>query len=215
MNRFLLTFTLFHFFTFSLYAEDCISRKVSPSVEISVPKWTKSVVPGDGMDILHGHVASSLTEQYSLSVLAEPVTGGPVPRSLGEGGYCIVLTGIDAIFGYTEFLVEIDSRHRPGSCGYDITLEHEEKHIDAHLSAAADAAGDIRRSIVAAANAAMPIFVESHDDIDAAMDRMQSAIQNHPDIILMKQKLDADQEIRNKKIDQREDSKKINKCLGL
>jgi len=47
------------------------------------------------------------------------------------------------------------------------------------------------------------------------MDSMQNVIQNHPDIILMKQKIDADQEIKNKKIDQRDDSRKINKCLGL
>jgi len=190
----------------SSFADDCLSYKVSPDIEISVPMWSRVIVqPEMQMDLLHGRVAASMVEEYSLSVLAEPV----------PNGYCIVLTGINATVGYTEFVVQIDSRHRFGTCGYDITLEHEDKHIDAHLSTAKDADKDIKRSIRAAANAIMPIFVKDGDDIDAAMDQMQAAIQNHPDIILMKQKIDADQEIRNKKVDQRDDSHKINKCLGL
>ncbi|MCL2538280.1 MAG: hypothetical protein FWF34_00015 [Alphaproteobacteria bacterium] len=203
MKRFLLTFSLLHFYTLTLFAADCIAHKISPEINIIVPEWTHSVIqPDEPMDLHHGVVIATLAERYNMVVSAEPVIGG----------YCIVLNSVDATFGYTEFLIKIDSRHLPDSCEYNLTLEHEELHIAAHLSAADDAANDIRRSVTVAASSVMPIFVPSSDDIDSAMDRMQRVIQEHPDIILMKQKMDADQEIKNKKIDQRGDGRRINEC---
>ena len=188
----------------SAFADDeCLHYKVSPKVNVSVPAWDKSVVqPLKPMDLLHGNLVATLSEEYALAAESEPM----------EDGYCIVLTGVDASVGYTDFLVHIDSRHLPDTCEYNLTLEHEDQHIRAYLSVMDDAAKDVRRSIAAAANSIMPIFVPYDGDVNAALDGMERELQNHPDIILMKQKINAEQEIRNKKVDERDDGKRINEC---
>jgi hypothetical protein len=186
------------------FADDCVAFKMSPDVRVSVPAWTKSVVqPSAPMDLLHGNVAASFVESYNLRAMAEPV----------NGGYCVILAGVDASVGYTEFLVQIDSRHAPGSCGYNVTLEHEDQHIITHLNTIENAARDIESAVNRAANSIMPIFIPSGTITDAALDRMEQELQTHPDIILMRQKINAEQEIRNKKVDQQDDGRRINKCL--
>jgi len=188
---------------FPSFSDECLHYKISPNVEVSVPEWTKSVVqPLKPMDLLHGNVAATMIEEYALSVEANPI----------EDGYCVVLTGIEANLGYTEFLVQIDLRHRPGTCGYNVTLDHEDQHIAAHLSVIHDSEMDIKRSIMAASESIMPIFVPYGNDISIALDLIERDIQSHPDIILMKQKINAEQEIRNKKVDERDDGRRINDC---
>ena len=59
----------------------------------------------------------------------------------------------------------------------------------------------------------MPIFVKSKDDISLAIDKMNNELQSHPDLILIKQKIKAAEEIRNKKIDQVEDGSGLMKCF--
>ena len=175
------------------FADDCLSHKISPAVNVTVPKWTKSIVqPSKPMDYLHGNVTATFVEKFALSVEANPI----------ENGYCVVLTEVNASVGYTEFLVQIDVRHRPDSCGYNVTLSHENLHIEAHLSVISDGAGDIKRSVAAAAESVMPIFVLYGDDVDAALDKMERELQSHPDIVLSRQKIQAQQEIRNKKVDE-------------
>ncbi|MDR1206955.1 MAG: hypothetical protein LBK26_00880 [Rickettsiales bacterium] len=205
MKRAAFTFTLFTLLHSTLLADDCIAYKTIPDVRISVPQWTKSVVqPSQPMDLLHGNVSASFIESYNLRATAEPV----------QGGYCVVLTGVDASVGYTDFLVQIDSRHRVGSCGYNVTLEHEDQHIAAHLTTIENAARDIELAVDRAADGIMPIFVPQGGPTDAALDRMEQELQTHPDIILMRQKINAEQEIRNKKVDQHDDGSRLNKLCG-
>ena len=185
-------------------ASDCIQFKKTPTVNISAPIWNKSVVqPLAPMDLLHGVVIATFSEEYSLTIEANPVSGG----------YCVVLSAVDANVGYTEFLVKIDSRNRPGSCAYDAILAHEQMHISAHLSVLDDSGQDIMRSVAAAANSIMPIFVPAGDGFDRALDLMQRGMQAHPDIVLMKRKINAENEIRNRRIDMQDDGRAVRACL--
>ena len=203
MKKFIITFTLLHFYTFTLFASDCLQFKIYPEVKITNAEWIRDVTqPDHPMDALHGIVAASFDEGYDLGVSTQPV---------GDG-YCVVLNTLDAAVGYTNFLVYIDASFSPGSCRYNMTLEHEDEHISAYLSALRDESENMKRSIQAAANSIMPAFVKSLDGVNAALDKMQNDLQSHPDIILMKQKINAEQEIRNKKIDERDDGKRINMC---
>jgi len=203
MKKLLLFFTCSLFVIPCSFADDCLSHKVSPNVEVARPEWTKQVVqPVEPMDALHGQVAATFEEEYNLSVATEPM----------ETGYCVVLRSVRASVGYTDFLVKIDASHMPDSCEYDMTLEHEHEHIVAHVAALDGEYGNIQKSIETAANGIMPIFVKSLDGVDAALDKMQGDLQNNPDIILMKQKLDVQQEIGNKKVDERDDGIRINSC---
>jgi len=46
------------------------------------------------------------------------------------------------------------------------------------------------------------------------LDTMQAEMQTYPDIILMKQKIDAEQEINDKKVDQKDNGSRIKACMG-
>ena len=204
MKKFIVTFALIHLCTFTLFADDdCLIYKISPKVAVSVPEWKKEVVqPLRPMDLLHGNVIATLVENYSLGAESEAI----------EDGYCIILRDVSAAVGYSDFLVQVDSRHAPNSCAYNITVEHEDRHIAAHLSVIDDMSGEIKRAILDASNSIMPVFVRTAADADAAFDKMNTEIQNNPAIILMKQKIQAEQEIRNKKVDQTSDSRQIEEC---
>ena len=72
---------------------------------------------------------------------------------------------------------------------------------------------DIQDSVFNAANSVMPVFVDSREKIDSAIENMNYGIQSHPEVILIKQKINAAQEIRNKRVDQNEDNTELNICL--
>jgi len=193
-------YSLILLLSFPLSANDCLSYKVFPRIEVMVPEWTKSIVqPPETMDLLHGNVAATFMEEYGLSAEGNPV----------KGGYCVVLTGVEASIGYTDFKIQIDRRHHPGSCGYNVTLDHEYQHIAAHLSVIEDLEQDIRRSIEAAAISIMPIFVPHDEDMSAALDQIERDLQSHPDIMLTRQQISAEQEIRNRRVDERDDGRRI------
>jgi DNA-directed RNA polymerase len=59
----------------------------------------------------------------------------------------------------------------------------------------------------------MPIFIEKKSEFDSALEMMNQELQAHPDLILVKQKIKAAEEIRNKKIDQVEDGSGLMKCF--
>jgi len=205
MKKFLFLIPCSLFLVCAANASNCIQHKRTPVVSVAVPSSEKSVVqPPEPMDLFHGKVIATFSEEYSLLVEADPV----------EGGYCVVLAGVDATIGYNDFQVQIDSRHRPGSCAFDVILEHENLHIVAHLSVLSDLADDIKQSITAAADSIMPIFVGSGDGFDGALDLMQQRLHSHPDIVLMKQKIDAENTIRNKRIDMQNDDRRVRVCLA-
>lgn len=203
MKRFVITFSLFSIFSFSLIADDCLQYKASPTVKIKKNEWTQKVVqPEFPMDSLHGTVVASFDEEYDLQVSATP----------SGSGYCVVLNGLNAALGYTGFQINIDRSHIPNSCEYKMTLDHENEHIAAYLRAFDGEADNMKKSIKLAADSIMPIFVASLDGVNDALDKMQQELQSHPDIILMKQKLDAQQEILNKKVDEQDRGLRIGMC---
>ena len=59
----------------------------------------------------------------------------------------------------------------------------------------------------------MPIFIKTKSDVDLAVNKMNQELQSHPELVLIKQKIRAAQEIRNKKIDQIETGEDLFKCF--
>ena len=72
---------------------------------------------------------------------------------------------------------------------------------------------ELTDSIYVAADAIPPIFVRSPNDIDAAIDELNAELQAHPDLILVKQKIKAAEEIRNKRVDQHDRGQSLQKCF--
>ena len=184
------------FFVTGVFARDkCVFYKTKPNVQISKPDWVKKVgQPLRMMDFYHGNVVDELPNR---------------------DGYCVGVKDINAVIGYSDFLIKIDMRHKQNSCAYKTVLAHEGDHITAYLSVIDDFQDDLKKSVYSAANSIMPIYVKSENDISSAIDEINYKLQNHPDVVLVKQKISAAEELRNAKVD--EDNKQyeeLQKCDG-
>lgn len=106
-------------------ANDCLPYKITPRVDLQTPTWTKQVVqPLQEMDFLHGNVIATMVDNYDIVADITNI----------EDGYCVALKSVSALIGYSDFLVQIDIRHKPNSCSYNAILSHEDEHIRAYLS---------------------------------------------------------------------------------
>ncbi len=185
-------------------ADDCIDYKLTPKIVIDSPDWTKEVVqPLSPMDLLHGNVIATMVDNYDIIADITPI----------EDGFCVGLKSVNATIGYSDFLVQIDIRHVPDSCSYNAILSHEDQHIRAYLSVIDDFKADLNQSVYSAADAVMPIFVPLQSDIPAAVDKLNEKLQQHPDVVLIKQKIKAAEEIRNKRVDEYNNSDMLKKCF--
>lgn len=184
--------------------DDCMAYKIKPRITVSGPEWTKQVVqPFKEMDLLHGDVIATLVDNYDIT---GDVTGI-------EDGFCVSLKSVAATVGYSDFLVQIDIRHAPGTCAYNAVLSHEDEHIHAYLSIINDFQTELHNAIYAAADSVMPVFVRNEEDIDGALDALNKNLQSHPDVILVKQKIRAAEEIRNKRVDENDDGTRLKQCM--
>ena len=192
-------------FVFNAFAvDDCLDYKLNPTINIKTPIWQKSVVqPLKKMDVLHGNVIATLVDEFEIT--------GDITSI--EDGFCVALKKIDATIGYSDFLVQIDISHKPNTCSYNAILQHEDEHIRAYLSVIEDNADLIKQSIKSASESIMPIFIRNEQDMENALDRLNSDLQNHPDIVLLKQQIMADEEIRNKNVDLNDTGETLKKCL--
>ncbi len=184
-------------------ADSCVKYKEKIKSSVVIPKYNVSVVqPIEFMNKYHGNVVATLVQDFDLTVDVVAT----------NGGYCVILKNVNATFGYDDFAVKIDRLYHKNSCAYNAILGHEYRHIDVYLSVIKDLDMDIKNSVINSANSVMPIFVQSREDIESGISEMNMKIQSHPEIILLKQKINAAVEIRNKRIDQNEDNTDLNKC---
>ena len=205
MNKFYL-FLLFLFIPALSLADDCLVYKLTPKVNITAPSWNKQVVqPLQEMDVLHGEVVATMVDNYEITTDITSI----------EDGFCVSLKNVDAEIGYSDFLVQIDISHKPNTCSYNAILQHEDEHIRAYLSIIDDNQDLLKQSVMSASDSIIPIFVHEQKDIESAIDKINEQIQNHPDIILLKQRIKADEEIRNKRVDQNDTGENLKRCLEL
>ena len=185
------------------FADECVSYKITPKITVNNPSWTKEVVqPLEEMNLWHGNVIATMVDNYDIVADITSI----------EDGFCVGIKQVDAEIGYSNFLVQVDIRHKPGMCSYDAVLGHEDQHIREYLSVIDDFKISLHDALYMSANSVMPIFVEDVADIDAAIEQLNNKLQSHPELILIKQKISAAEEIRNKKIDQNDAGAAIKKC---
>lgn len=203
MKRFLAIFIGIFVVAGAAADDDCMAYKLTPRITVTSPNWSKSVVqPLAHIDLMHGHVAATLIDNYDLTADITPI----------EDGYCVALKNVDAVIGYNDFTVSIDIRHKPGTCTYDAILDHEDEHIRAYLSVIDDNRKNLHDAVAAAAASIMPIFVRDTADMDSAVSKMNMELSNHPDLILAHQQIRAAQEIRNRRVDQNDPGVRLKKC---
>lgn len=206
-SNFFIFALIFGFVATPVLADDCLSYKLEPQIKVSTPMWQKEVVQPlksmEDVDRLHGTVAATLVENYEIVGDTTSI----------EDGFCVSLKAVQASVGYSDFQVRIDSSHIPESCTYNAILTHEDEHIRAYLSVIDDYKTNIYDAVYAAANSVMPIFVRTEAEIDAALDFLNSGLQSHPELILINQRIQAEQEIRNKRVDQIETGAHLKQCM--
>ncbi len=186
------------------FADDCLNYKKIPRVFINTPDWEKQVVqPNKPMDLWHGNVVATMVDNYDILTDVHDI----------DNGFCVSLKSVNTLIGYNNFRVNIDIRHIPNTCSYDVVLAHEEQHIQTYLSVIDDFKADFQKAVFSAADSIMPVFVKSREDINMAINMMNDELQSHPDLILIKQKIKAAEEIRNKKIDQNYNYDEFKKCF--
>ena len=200
----------FVFLTIFLYnssvfaTDDCLNYKITPEITVKSPDWTKSVVqPLQNMDVLHGKVIATLTDEFDITSDITSI----------EDGFCVALKSVDVTIGYSDFLVQVDISHKPDTCSYNAIIQHEDEHIRAYLSVIDDNQYLLEQSIKSAADSINPVFVQDEKDIESAIDKLNNELQNHPDIILLKQQIKADEEIRNKYVDLNDTGESLKKCF--
>ena len=203
MKKFIFLFSLF-FISGAMAGDDCLDYKLNPDVTINVPLWTKSVVqPLQKMDVLHGNVIATLVDEFEITADITSI----------EDGFCVALKNVDTTIGYSDFLVQIDISHKPNTCSYNAIAQHEDEHIRAYLSVIDDNSDLLKQSVINASNSIMPIFVKEEKDIESAIDKLNDELQNHPEIVLLKQRIKADEEIRNKYVDLNDNGETLKKCI--
>lgn len=200
-----ITFFVFLFISTFSYADDCLDYKLSPNVKVITPLWEKTVVqPLQDMDVLHGNVIATLIDNYEITADITSI----------EDGFCVSLKDVETTLGYSDFLVQIDKSYKKNTCSYDAVLSHEDEHIRAYLSIIDDNQELIKNSIKTAADSIIPVFVKNEKDIESAIDKLNEKLQNHPEIILLKQHIKTDEEIRNKYVDEKNTSETLKKCTN-
>ena len=188
----------------AMAADDCLAYKITPRVDVRAPDWTKTVVqPLVPMDLLHGDVVATLVDNYDITA---DITGI-------EDGFCVSLKQVQATIGYSDFNVAIDVRHTPNGCAYNAILSHEDEHIRAYLSVIEDLNTEMHDAIYTAADSVTPVFVRDASEIDRAVDTLNTALQSHAEIILMRQKIRAAEEIRNKHVDTADRGDGLKRCF--
>ncbi|MBR3148446.1 MAG: hypothetical protein IKF41_03860 [Alphaproteobacteria bacterium] len=203
MKRIIFVFLSF-FISGAFASDDCIDYKLTPNITIKSPVWTKSVVqPLKKMDVLHGNVAATLIDEFEITADITSI----------EDGFCVALKNVDATIGYSDFLVQIDISHKPNTCSYNAILQHEDEHIRAYLSVIEDNKDLFAKSIKNAADSIVPVFIKNEKDIESAIDKLNNELQNHPDIVLLKQQIRTDEEIRNKYVDINDTGETLKRCF--
>jgi hypothetical protein len=176
---------------------------LTPHIEIKTPAVRREIVqPSEQTDYAHGNVVATLSENFEITAQ---------PTSI-KNGACVALKSVAATVGYNDFTITIDGRHARNSCTYNAILKHELEHVKIYQSVIDDYSEQIMAAVQSAADSATPIFAPSANDTENALDAFHRRIQQNPEIILLRQKIQAEQEIRNKKFDRTATSDILKEC---
>lgn len=201
---FLVIFQIFLFVSVAYAVDDCLDYKIVPTINLKQPQWQENIIqPLEHTDVLHGDVIATLVNEFEIT--------GDITSI--EDGFCVALKNIDATIGYSDFMVQIDISYQKDTCEYNAILQHEDEHIRAYLSVIEDNENLLKKSVKSASESIMPIFVKNQSEIESAIDKLNNELQNHPDIVLLMQHLKAEEEIRNKRVDETDTGATLKKCL--
>ena len=134
-----------------------------------------------------------------------------IPVRISDG-YCISLRGVDIDVFFPEFNIIIDKRLKPDSCAYNVVLNHEQDHVNAHKNVLNDNMRDIRRALVEAVNNIKPVFVQTLDQQEDVQMDILKRLENYKSVLRVQEQVSKSLDEENKKIDTRGDDYQVWKC---
>jgi len=108
---------------------------------------------------------------------------------IGPGRYCADPVSFTVDLGFSDFLVYIDRRYRPGSCEYRAVGEHENKHVSLYRGYLQRFLPELRRTAERAALGIRPVLVSRPGD---GPERLQQALKRAIDPLLQRFEREAD-----------------------
>ncbi len=118
---------------------------------------------------------------------------------LPNGRYCAQLAEVQADVGYDNFDVYIARRYRPGSCAYNVIVEHELTHVAVFREALNEFYPRMLRRLERGGQSLEPMIASS---ANRAADRMQARLKSSIDPLYREMNRALD--LRNARLDTRE-----------
>ncbi len=193
-------------FSAGFAADPCVLEKKNVLVYVKPVPWDMEVQqplrPISIEQSLHGLTTAVMAEGYRLTVDLIPI----------DDGFCVVLDRVEVVSGFTNFMIQIDSAHPKNSCVYNAIYDHEMLHVKAYHSVMNDLYPQIEETITKVANQIYPKYIPHENDTSKTIDQMEQELRNAPMTVLLRQKIEAEKEIKNKAIDKNPNSDLIKRC---
>ena len=149
-----------------------------------------------------GYTESKISYEYKLFLIPVRVFGG----------YCISLRGLDVDVFFPEFNIVIDKRLKPNTCAYNVVLNHEQDHVNAHKKVLNENINDVKSALVDAVKSIKPVFIKKHDNQDNIQEEIIKKIENYKSVVKIQEEVSKSLEEENEKIDTRGDDYQVWKC---
>ena len=119
---------------FQVRCEDTIAKTVSVLSSRSNGYTINNQLPFNQLTARSGSAANGMATlgltvtngQYSVKL------GGSILQDAASGYECIA-PRIDLSLNYSPVLIYVSNEFAPGSCGYQVILEHEQRHLQAYM----------------------------------------------------------------------------------
>ena len=119
---------------FQVRCEDTIAKTVSVLSSRSNGYTINNQLPFNQLTERSGSAASG------MATLGLTVTNGQYGAKLGgtilqdaASGYECIAPRVDVTLNYSPVLIYVSNEFAPGSCGYQVILEHEQRHLQAYM----------------------------------------------------------------------------------
>ncbi|WP_348696776.1 hypothetical protein [Duganella fentianensis] len=119
---------------FQVRCEDTIAKTVSVLSSRSNGYTINNQLPFNQLTARSGSAANGMATlgltvtngQYSVKL------GGSILQDAASGYECIA-PRVDLSLNYSPVLIYVSNEFAPGSCGYQVILEHEQRHLQAYM----------------------------------------------------------------------------------
>ncbi|MYM40860.1 hypothetical protein [Duganella qianjiadongensis] len=119
---------------FQVRCEDSIAKTVSVLSSRSNGYTINNQLPFNQLTARSGSAANG------MATLGLTVTNGQYGAKLGgtilqdpASGYECIAPRVDLTLNYSPVLIYVSNEFAPGSCGYQVILEHEQRHLQAYM----------------------------------------------------------------------------------